>query len=158
MSLHAWHASWQQGQTGEWCEGGAGPRIRRLVTFARHVVQTGTCSPAASGQEPDTCGRREGPPHIVVHSHASLWTRSMTVHCEGVFAAIISSEGRGLKIPEGGLRNCRCVVIPARQRRMTSPLGARRKERGTFPRPRRQHITGCRRSYILNTNLIFSIT
>lgn len=51
LSLHAWHASWQQGQTGEWCEGGAGPRIRRLVTFARHVVQTGTCSPAVSGQE-----------------------------------------------------------------------------------------------------------
>ena len=31
--------------------GGAGPRIRRLVTFARHVVQTDTCSLAVSGQE-----------------------------------------------------------------------------------------------------------
>ena len=28
-----------------------GPRIRRLVTFARHVVQADTCSPAVSGQE-----------------------------------------------------------------------------------------------------------
>ena len=31
--------------------GGEGPRIRRLVTFARHVVQMDTCSPAVSGQE-----------------------------------------------------------------------------------------------------------
>ena len=31
--------------------GGAGPRIRRLVTFARHVVQADTCSLAVSGQE-----------------------------------------------------------------------------------------------------------
>ena len=55
------------------------------------------------------------------------------VHCEGVFAAIISGEGRGPNIPGGGLRNRFCVVTPARQRRMTSPLGARRKERSASP-------------------------
>ena len=33
-------------------QGGGGPlHTRRLVTFARHVVQTDTCSPAVSGQE-----------------------------------------------------------------------------------------------------------
>ena len=95
--------------------------------------------------------------HLVVHSHVSSWMRSLTVHCEGVFAAIISSEGRGPKIPEGGLRNCRCVVIPARQRRKASPLGARRKERGVFPRPLWQRITGCRRSSTPSIKLLMSI-
>ena len=60
------------------------------------------------------------------------------VHCEGVFAAIISSEGRGPNIPGGGLRSRCCVVTPARQRRKASPLGARRKERSASPRPLRQ--------------------
>ena len=76
----------------------------------------------------------EGP---CTHSGAQsrvLLDAILTVHCEGVFTAIISSEGRGPKIPEGGLRNCRCVVIPARQRRKASPLGARRKERSASPR------------------------
>ena len=74
----------------------------------------------------------EGP---CTHSGAQLRVLSdaCIVHCEGVFAAIISGEGRGPNIPGGGLRNRFCVVTPARQRRMTSPLGARRKERSASP-------------------------
>ena len=48
LSLHAWRASSHHRCA---VRGGAGPRIRRLVTFARHVVQTDTRSHAVSGQE-----------------------------------------------------------------------------------------------------------
>ena len=66
-------------------------------------------------------------------AHSGAWTcvvlDAFAMHCEGTFAAIISSKGRGPKIPGGGLHNRCCVVIPVRQRRKASPLGARRKER-----------------------------
>jgi hypothetical protein len=80
------------------------------------------------------CRGAEGP---CTHSGARLRVLSdaCIVHCEGVFAAIISGEGRGPNIPGGGLRNRFCVVTPARQRRMASPLGARRKERSASPQP-----------------------
>ena len=89
------------------------------------------------------CRGAEG---LCTHSGARsrVLSDACIVHCEGVFAAIISGEGRGPEIPGGGLRNRCCVVTPARQRRMTSPLGARRKERSASPRPLRQHILCCR--------------
>ena len=76
------------------------------------VTRRASCSRALGMRVGDVVRRgAEGP---CVHSGARprVLSDACAVHCEGVFAAIIGSGGRGPEIPAVGLRNRCCVVKP----------------------------------------------